>query len=175
MQESSFLRWCLDLPVASSSAPFALSSMWTLSSSTPVSLIFLQCCIIVCTSLCKRVIDSCSASPQVSSASLQTTRDGLGPGGQASSCVVPYSFVQPSWCLASLSPCRTRRERRVQTASRLCFLPLWLQTMRLQSPAMGLHATMSLPTAPPAVSNSGVSALDPIILHCFSAMKTNFL
>lgn len=42
MQESSFLRWCSDLPVASSLAPSALNSMWTLSSLTPVSIIFLQ-------------------------------------------------------------------------------------------------------------------------------------
>lgn len=109
-------------------------------------------------------------SPQISSASLQKTRDGLGPGGQASSCVVPYSFVQLSWCLVSLSHCRTRRERRRQTVSMLCFLLLWLQTMRLQSPAMGLYATTSLPTAPPAVSNSGVSMQDPIALHCFHAL-----
>lgn len=40
VQESSFLLWSSGRPVASSSAPFALSSTWTPSSSTPVSLIF---------------------------------------------------------------------------------------------------------------------------------------
>lgn len=78
------------------------------------------------------------ASQQGSWASLQTTHGGSGPGGQASSCVVPYSFSQLSWCLASLSRCQPGRERRGLTANRLCFLPLWIKTMMLLNPAMGL-------------------------------------
>lgn len=64
------------------------------------------------------------ASPQVSWTSLQMTRGGSVPGGQASSCVVPYSSAQLSLCSASLSRCQPRRERREQTVSMSCFLPL---------------------------------------------------
>lgn len=156
MQESSSPLWCSGRPAASSLAPSALSSTWTPSSSTPVSSIppLCSCKCVPPRGLC---IDFCPASPQVSCPSLQTTRGGSAPGGPASSCAVPYSSARLSSCSASLSRCRPRRERRGWTASRLCFLPLSVQNMRLQSRVMGSYATTRLPTAPPAVSSSGVS------------------
>lgn len=173
MQESSSLPSCSGLPVASSLAPSALSSTWMLSSSTLVSSIFLQCLIISPSPLSLWCIDHCCASPQISWASLQKTRGGSGPGGLASSCVVPYSSSRLSSCLVSPSHCRSRRERRGQRVSRWCCLPLWVQTMRLQSPAMVLYATMSLPTAPPAVSSSGVS-VPHLERHCSVEMQEKY-
>lgn len=97
------------------------------------------------------------ASPQVNWASLPMTRGGLGPGGLASCCAVPYSSARLSSCSASLTRCRPGRGRRGRTASMLCFLLLSIQTARRQLPATGFSAVMSLPTAPPAVSSSEVS------------------
>lgn len=95
--------------------------------------------------------------PQVNWISLLKTQAGLEPGGRASSCAVPYSSARLSQCSASLSRSRKRRERRRSKPSRSCFLLPSTQTMRLQSPATELCAAWSLPTTPPAVSNSGVS------------------
>lgn len=156
MQESSFPPWCLDPPAASSWAPSVQSSTWTPSSSTPVSPDVGSASFAL---LCLQPIDFLRPPPQVNWASPPMTRAGSGPGGLASCCAVPYSSARLSSCSASLTRCRPRRRRRRgRTASTLCFLRLSVQTLRRQTPATGSSAAMSLPTAPPAVSSSEVTA-----------------
>lgn len=156
VQESSFPRWCLDLPAASSWAPSVQSSTWTPSSSTPVSPDVGSASFAL---LRPQPVDFLPPSPQVNWASLRMTRGGSGPGGSASCCAVPYSSARLSSCSASLTPCRPgRRRRRGRTASTLCFLLLSVQTVRRRAPATGFCAATSLPTAPPAVSSSEVTA-----------------
>lgn len=155
MQESSFLRWCLDLPAALFWAPSAQSSTWMLSSSTPVSP---DVGLASSDPLCLQCTDFHQPLLQVNWASLPTTRGGSGPGGSAFCCAVPYSSARPSSCSASPTRCRQRTRRRGRTASTLCFLLLSVQTTRRRAPATGSSIATSQPTAPPAVSSSEVSA-----------------
>lgn len=103
--------------------------------------------------------DSSLASLQISWTSPPKTRGGSGPGGRASSFVVPYCFALPCWCSASLSPYPKWRKMREQRASRLCSQTLSAPTLRLQSPVMDWSSAMRLTTAPPAVSSWEVNAL----------------
>ncbi|CAG12250.1 unnamed protein product, partial [Tetraodon nigroviridis] len=118
--ESSFPRWCLDLPAASSWAPSVQSSTWTPSSSTPVSPDVGSASFAL---LRPQPVDFLPPSPQVNWASLRMTRGGSGPGGSASCCAVPYSSARLSSCSASLTPCRPGRKKEEGADSEHAMLP----------------------------------------------------